>query len=146
MTDSDFFELANRVIDGVESEEDREALNHVVAQSMSRRLEFEQLSAVASILDAVRPVEPPEGLRNRILAAIPKEARRAPAHARSSFWEQIKEFTVGRPVYALAYAAVVGLLMGALGLVAVLGPAGITDPGGTFGTMAPAGEAFTVAD
>lgn len=145
MTDTDFFELANRVIDGAESDDDRTALNTVIGQSMSRRLEFEQLSAVASILDAVRPVEPPEGLRNRILAAIPREPSRQATASGLSIWQQIKEFTVGRPVYALAYAAVVGLLVGVLGLVAVLGPEAGDAPG-TYGTMAPVGGAFSVAD
>ncbi|MBT8400313.1 MAG: anti-sigma factor [Rhodothermia bacterium] len=146
MTDTDFFELANRVIDGAESDDDRTALNTVIGQSMSRRLEFEQLTAVASILDAVRPVEPPEGLRNRILAAIPRDPSRQAAASRVSIWQQISEFTVGKPVYALAYAAVVGLLVGALGLVAVIGPETAGDASGTYGTMAPIGGAFSVAD
>ena len=146
MTDSDFFELANRVIDGVESDQDREALNAVIDRSVARRLEFEQLSAVVSVLDAVRPVEPPEGLRNRILAAMPREA---PAGARArqiSVWQQIKEFTAGRPAYALAYAVTMGLVVGLIGLAAVIGGTGIGDGSPTMGTMARASEAFAVAD
>lgn len=134
MRDSDFLELANRVIDDAASDEERTAFETALKESIHRRLEFEQLSTVVGILDAVRPVEPPEGLRNRILAAIPatKPAKTRPSL--SGLWQGMIDAVGARPKLGVAYAVVAGLVVGIIGFGAIWGTVP-NDTANVFGTM-----------
>ncbi|MDX1740026.1 MAG: hypothetical protein R3178_01985, partial [Rhodothermales bacterium] len=108
MKDTDFFDLANRVIDGVGSEHDRMALDAVLRDSTQRRLEYDQLAAVASILNAVRPVEPPADLRERILASLPQKADAEPTSWGSAAWSGLLDSIRARPRLSMVYAVVAG--------------------------------------
>jgi hypothetical protein len=112
MKDYEFLDLANRVIDGLGSEDERTALETLIRDSTQRRLEFEQLSAVASILDAVRPVEPPDDLRDRILAGIPlRPAHRTANEGVQGILRNLGTLLTRKPWASLAYAAA-GLVVG----------------------------------
>ncbi len=134
MRDSDFLELANKVIDDMASEDERAALETALNESMQRRLDFEQLSTVVGILDAVRPVEPPEGLRNRILAAIPAGDEASSRPSLAGRWRGMIDAVGARPKLAVAYAVVTGLVVGIIGFGAIWGTVP-SDSANVFGTM-----------
>ncbi len=121
MKDSDFLDLANRVIDGVGSEHDRIALEAVLRDSTHRRLEYDQLAAVASILSAVRPVEPPADLRDKILSSLPLKVDSEPIWWGSAAWAALLDMVRARPRLSMAYAVVTGLVVGMVGFGALSG-------------------------
>jgi hypothetical protein len=141
MKDSDFIDLANKVIDGFGTENDIEALDAVVHDSTHRRLEYEQLSTVASILDAVRPIEPPADLRHRILASLPLTEKVRPESRFASTWRSVVDVISARPQASLAYAVIGGLVIGIVGFGAFSGSLR-TDNSNVFGTL----SAYTSAD
>lgn len=147
MKDSDFLDLANRVIDGVGSEHDREALEAVMHDSTQRRLEYDQLSALASILNAVRPVDPPADLRERILASLPLKAENEPISWVSTTWASILDTIRARPRTSMAYAVVSGLIVGVIAFGALSGTIR-TDNANVFGTMSDyrSEEGFAIID
>ncbi|NNE47407.1 MAG: hypothetical protein HKN37_12205 [Rhodothermales bacterium] len=147
MKDSDFIDLANKVIDGFGTEHDIEALDAVMHDSTHRRLEYEQLSTVASILDAVRPVEPPADLRNRILASLPLTEKVSPESRVASAWRSVVDAISARPQASLAYAVIGGLVIGMVGFGAFSGSLG-TGESNVFGTMSSysSSEAFARVD
>jgi hypothetical protein len=134
MKDSDFLDLANRVIDGVGTEYDRAALEAVLHDSTQRRLDYEQLVALSSILNAVRPVDPPADLRERILASLPLNVEKEPVSWVSRVRESIIDSIRARPRTSLAYAVVSGLLVGVVAFGALSGTVR-TDDSNMFGTM-----------
>lgn len=146
MKDSDFLDLANRVIDGVGTEHDRLALGAVLRDSTPRRLEFEQLSAVSSVLDAVRPVEVPDGLRDRILAQIPAPSvSRARPSLLSAAAASVRELIGSKPMVGLSYAVAAGLMVGVV-LTLLLPVKGVDESSvlGTISTQTAGGEFLEV--
>ena len=100
-------ELIQADIDGELASTDRAELSACLLANPRARELRDDLRAVCTALDSIRPEEPPAGLRNQILAALPSESR-------TTAWGRDRTLisSPARLRYAAAFAG--GLLVSAL--------------------------------
>jgi hypothetical protein len=83
MLDEKSFELLNAEIDGELSPADRAELSRRLLESPELRAVREELRLACAELERCPQVEPPAGLREKILAAFPQATQGGPTEARS---------------------------------------------------------------
>lgn len=132
MLDERSFELLNAEIDGALSSADRAELSRRLLESTELRALREELRAACADLERLPLVEPPAGLREKILAALPTTSVADPP-ARGGF-------SMTPRTYRYAAAIVGGLLVGTLAFEA---SRSLIGPDQVVGTMA--GEQATDA-
>lgn len=138
--------LIHRAIDQEATPTERAELDARLADDDAARTSFRQLSRTAALLESVEAVAPPPDLKLRIMRALPEGRYHPAAPAAPSLIERIRA-TLGdalsaRPAFALAYAVVLGMVMGAGLLGALSGPlAPAGEAVGTIGAAAPADAA-----
>ncbi len=144
----------HRALDGEVTPEEREHLDALLTADTAARRMFDEMSAVAALIDDVRLVDPPGDLTFRILTALPEAGasrrvpatstvaeliRRAARSARASLqgWAEnwgLDGRAFSRPALIIAYAFSVGLVTG-VGLYAFVAPS--AEHESVAGTLAP---------
>lgn len=134
LTETDF-ELLNAEIDGVLSPAERAALSRRLLESPELRHVRDELRNACAELDRIAHVEPPAGLREKILAALPAAASSEP-HAR-------RGFAFSPRTLRFAAAVVGGVLVSAVAFQASRGIVGPTEEQvvGTIAQTAPVAHA-----
>src|SRR5512135_2329165 len=107
MLDEKTFELLNAEIDGTLSATDRAELSRRLLESPELRALRDDLRRACAELDRLPRVEPPAGLREKILAALPQAGSATEAQAR-------RGFAFGPRSLRFAAAIVGGVLVSAL--------------------------------
>ena len=112
MIDPKFIDMMNMELDGVLPERDRARLHEYLSSDPGASAYFEGLRSALSVVDSVGQVEPPDGLIDRIIEAIPFTRRQPPIPDgglvdRARSWFRMPQ---------LRYAAVfvIGILLGGL--------------------------------
>jgi hypothetical protein len=130
MLDEKSFQLLNAEIDGELSASDRAELSRRLLGSPELRAVRDELRLACAELERCPQVEPPAGLREKILAALPQEAQGIPTEARSRLGFALSPRT-------LRFAAVIvgGVLVSAIAFQASRSVDGV-GAGDVTGTMA----------
>lgn len=133
MNDDEFDRLLDSVLDGSATEDERIALERNMAAHPEMEMRRESRKEVFATLHGGPWPEVPEGMRERILAAVREPEQPAPAWRRA-----LGSLVARRPALSLAYAGALGLVAGSiLSLIAVgvIGRDGREAP--VSGTMSP---------
>jgi len=129
MIPNKYIELMNGEIDGINSAAESRELTQYLAAEPGARQYFQELREAIGVFGRVASLEPPAGLRERILAEL-QEARAATENSRitggASFLRSLREAFDFRSRPSYAYAFVAGLLAGVclVALVWQVSPAG----------------------
>jgi len=130
MLDEKSFELLNAEIDGELSATDRAELSRRLLGSPELRAVRDELRLACAELERCPEVEPPAGLREKILAAFPQAAQGGPTEARSRLG-----FALSPRTLRFAAAIVGGVLVSAIAFQASRSVDGV-GAGDVTGTMA----------
>ncbi len=130
MLDEKSFELLNAEIDGELSATDRAELSRRLLGSPELRAVRDELRLACAELERCPQVEPPAGLREKILAAFPQAAQGGPTEARSRLG-----FALSPRTLRFAAAIVGGVLVSAIAFQASRSVDGV-GAGDVTGTMA----------
>jgi len=135
MLDEKSFELLNAEIDGELSATDRAELSRRLLGSPELRAVRDELRLACAELERCPEVEPPAGLREKILAAFPQAAQGGPTEARSRLG-----FALSPRTLRFAAAIVGGVLVSAIAFQASRSVDGVGagDVTGTMASSAPA--------
>jgi len=127
--------LADRVLDGEASPEERAELERLVAGDSKARALVAERSSLFETLRRVPKREPPDDLGDSILAAIRSERVTSRGRGRLRLWGS---FMARRPGLGFSYALLAGWVVGSLTTLAVLGTLARKPEEGapTSGTMA----------
>jgi hypothetical protein len=128
--DEKSFELLNAEIDGELSPADRAELSRRLLESPELRSVREELRLACAELERCPQVEPPAGLREKILAAFPQATQGGPTEARSRLG-----FALSPRTLRFAAAVVGGVLVSAIAFQASRNVDGV-GAGDVTGTMA----------
>ena len=130
MLDEKSFELLNAEIDGELSATDRAELSRRLLGSPELRAVRDELRLACAELERCPEVEPPAGLREKILAAFPQAAQGGPTEARSRLG-----FALSPRTLRFAAAIIGGVLVSAIAFQASRSVDGV-GAGDVTGTMA----------
>lgn len=123
-------------IDGTITPDDSRTL-HAYLETHKEGLEhFEELQKMASLFGQVGEVEPPPELRGRILRSL--EMAAAPSAPGARLVERVRGFFLPSPVWRLAAATAIGVIIGIIGYHFVsydAGPGAPLDKSRFYGTM-----------
>jgi hypothetical protein len=126
--------LLNEVQDGEASAEDRSRLREILDRDSAARAAQEDLERLGSLLGSVAVLEPPPGLKDRVLARIREDAPPARVPSRPGFWSRWFDASGRQAWVRYGYTFIGGLAVG-IGVLALLGrgPIGLgtSDLGGT---------------
>jgi hypothetical protein len=132
MLDEKSFELLNAEIDGELSAADRAELSRLLLGSPELRAVRDELQLACAELERCPQVEPPAGLREKILAAFPQAAQGGPTEALSRLG-----FALSPRTLRIAAAIVGGVLVSAIAFQASRSVDGVgVGAGDVTGTMA----------
>jgi hypothetical protein len=137
----EYQDLLQHEIDGLNSTEESERLEQLLASDSSVRKTFDELTAVQVAFNSLTEKTPPLTLRASIMNSLPKAAVRTPAtEARVSVWQSFQALIFQPRPLSLVYAFSVGILVSFIAWnVGFLPEGGSIEPG-LVGTMAPAGS------
>lgn len=142
MADDRFEELASLALEGESTPEERIALEALLSESAERRAEYEDLAVTFDLLAQVEMVEPPPGLKGRIMGGLPVE-QNAPARRRSApsvfarAMAALNEAMSARPAFAFAYSMALGVIVGAAAWSFIADAPPAPAPSEVSGTIAP---------
>ena len=113
-------------LDGTNSPEQSAELARLVDGDESIKTHLAETKVLFGALDQVAEVEPPDGLYDRIMTSIEREAAAAaaPQAPATGFAQSIKDLfspILARPAWAMSYAFVAGLLVGFVALTVIPG-------------------------
>jgi hypothetical protein len=112
MIEPKFFEMMNMELDGVLPEKDRTRLHDYLSSVPEANIYFEGLRAAVEAANSVEQVEPPAGLINKIMNAVPFSHHQVEApHKGFTNWRE-NWFTMPRFRYAAVF--VFGIVFGVL--------------------------------
>ncbi len=110
--------LADSVLDGVATAEERSEFERLVAADPNARARFEERRELFETLGRVLTPTPPDDLRDSILATIRNESR---PMSRSSGVGNWRSLLARHPTLGLSYAVAAGLVIGSLITLATMG-------------------------
>jgi len=113
-------------IEGKISGGDRETLHRYLETNGEARGYFEDIHRMAHLFERTGEVDPPAGLRGRILRAL--EEATPPRVERPGFAERLGALFSPRPVWRLAAAGAAGIVIGIMGYHLIKNGSGVTEP------------------
>ena len=113
--------LADSVLDGVASDEERAELERLVAGDAEARARVAERRELFETLRRVPAPLPPDDLRDAIMATIRSEMQPPRRHSETPNW---RSFLARRPLLGWSYAVAAGLVIGSLATLGVLGKMG----------------------
>jgi anti-sigma factor RsiW len=131
MTRERFDELIQRDLDGETTPAEREELQRGVAADPGVRARYEMMHEMVERLDKLSPIEPPAGMRGRIVEAYSRREAETPRHAMPAAALPQRR----RRVFHLAYAAAAGLLIGLASAPLIFSDRSAIDPAEATGAM-----------
>jgi hypothetical protein len=134
MIDPKYVELIHRRLDGEITPTEDAELTQFLASSTEARALCEHLAQTMKVMSSVRPVDPPAGLKDEILASIGRAPARAAATPKRSVRELMMSVFTPRLSYGLAAGILLGIAIGVIGLRG-LGGHGAVDPSSLVGTI-----------
>jgi hypothetical protein len=121
MIPANYIDLMNREIDGANTDEESRNLQRYLAESPEAAAHYQELREAVAVIGDVPSLDPPAGLRQRILAAVdglpapdpqarPVATERRPAGLESS-WRRFWRRPEGRLAFAAGFAAALLLMV-----------------------------------
>lgn len=110
MISDKFIELIHREIDGLNSPAESAQLRDALAANPEVRQFYDEMQATASLLQEVKPVEPPAHLPHVIMNQLP--AHRYGAASQASWWAGLREWLEVKFNFNYVYAFAGGLAIG----------------------------------
>lgn len=114
-------ELVHGELDGTNTAEERSELKKLLETDESAKAYFDETETFFGTLDSVSEVEPPPGLKERIMASIDVRPATAALPSKGLF-ESLKELfepVLRRPAWAVSYAFAAGLIVGIAALLVI---------------------------
>lgn len=118
MISQDHAELVHRVLDGEATDEERALLGALRAESSEVRTLYDDLEATDAFVSRLTLTAPPPDMKARVMASLPPDlyargVRNRPLAALQVVRDELAKLLRARPALALAYAMVLGIVVGA---------------------------------
>lgn len=140
----DIFELINAGVDGELTSEERARLERLRRERPDVAARYDEIASVAGMVTSLERVEPPVGLRDRIVAnAIASSTRHIRPH-RIGLLDRLLAAVTPKPAFRLAFGFVGGLVLGAF-LMTIVPRGAVVDPNNAAGTIGATPGAAQVA-
>lgn len=119
MKDERIIDLVNGELDGMNSTADQEELTSLLEKDPSLKGYLEEMKTLDQVLAAVPMVEPPAGLKRRIMNSVAHQGASLNVAPKATWFDRLLAPFLQRPAWAISYAFAIGLIVG-LGVLSII--------------------------